>query len=80
MPDFSEIYGKPADEMTEGEFKIAVIGFLHGIDEHLKELNGRTKCIPRHEWYFKIIGIISGTGLTAFIGWLVYNLLRYIGS
>jgi len=71
MPDFEEIYGKPVDEMTDGEFKVAVLGFLHGIDKRLIELNGKTKCIPRHQTYFKIMGIVSSVVFAGVIGYLI---------
>ncbi len=74
MPDFEEIFGKAADEMTEGEFKIAVLGILHDICSQLKEINGRTKCVPRHEWFFRGILAVMGAGLIAL---LTYNIPKW---
>ncbi len=65
--DFEEMFGKPADEMTEGERWVAVFSILHAICEQIKEINGRTKCVPRHEWFFRGILIVMGTGLIALL-------------
>ncbi len=68
MSDFEEIFGKTADKMTEGEFKMAVLGTLHEISERLDNINGKVKCIPRHD---KMIW--AGTTIIPFIvGWLIY--------
>jgi len=56
MPNFEEIYQKKPNEMDEGEFKIALFGYLHGfqagldaINERLDVTNGKVKCIPELE-------------------------------
>ncbi len=66
MPDFESIYGKDPATMDEGEYKIAVFGYLHalnesmeGINKRLDETNGKVRCIPQHQMYFKLIGVIT---------------------
>lgn len=70
MPDFEEIYGKKADEMTEGEYRIAVIGLLDGICKRLDITNGKVKCIETHRVYFKLLG--------GFIGGIIFPLLVWL--
>jgi len=53
MANFEEIYQKKPDEMDDGEFKIALFGYLHGfqngldaINNRLDVTNGKVKGIP----------------------------------
>lgn len=69
--DFEKEYGKPAGKMSAAEFRMATLNQLHDINEHLDDLNGKTKCIPRHELYFKLIGIVVFLSVSAVIGVLV---------
>jgi hypothetical protein len=41
MPDFEEIYQKTPDKMDEGEYRLAVFGYLHGFKKELERINDR---------------------------------------
>ncbi len=60
MSKFEDVYGTPADEMNDGEFRIAVIGLLDGIIKRLDITNGKVKSIDAHRLYFKLMGIFIG--------------------
>lgn len=75
MSDFEIIFGKPASEMDEGEFKMAVQSSFHALFERLDNINGKTACIPRHD---KLIWV--GTGITPFLlAWLIYLTKKLFG-
>jgi len=89
MPNFEEIYGKPADEMTEGEFKMATLGILNSIVEQqtrfekaiVKRLditNGKVKCVDTHKTYFKVIAFAGGAMFIALLGILADLIVRGI--
>jgi hypothetical protein len=75
MPDFEDIYGKPADKMTEGEFRIAAIGLLDGICKRLDITNGKVKCVDAHKVYFRLIGGFTGGIVIPILVWLIIRSL-----
>ena len=72
---WEEKFGKPANEMDEGERWVAISSVLYGIEQRLDEMNGKVKLISRHD---KMIW--AGTGIIPILfGWLCYISKRLFG-
>jgi hypothetical protein len=73
--DFEKIFGKPASEMDEGEFKMAVQGAFYLLAKRLDDLNGKAKSIPwlqRLAWAATVV-------IPAIICWLIYLTKSFFG-
>jgi hypothetical protein len=73
--DFKQVYGKEFDDMSPDERQVAVMSQLYYLRSEFvtfkKGVNECLDCIPRHQTYFKIIGILSGTVAAGLIGYLI---------
>ena len=79
MTDFEQIYGKPVDKMDEGEYKVVVLGLLHGLAQRLDKMNGNVAdtmdCVSRHKTYFRIVAAISCGIIFPLMVWLIIRAL-----
>jgi len=88
MANFEEIYQKKPNEMDEGEFKVALFGYLHGFQEGIAAINnrldvtnGKVRCIPdlktsiesHNKQFGWLWGVVGTLG-----GAIVIALLKYI--
>ena len=73
--DFKQVYGKEFDDMSPDERQVAVMSQLYYLRTEFTtfktNISDRLDCIPRHQTYFKIIGIVSGVLVTGLIGYLI---------
>ncbi len=73
--DFKQVYGKEYDDMSPDERQVAVMSQLYYLRTEFVTFKGKITnqldCIPRHQTYFKIIGILSGVVVTGLIGYLI---------
>ena len=78
--DFKQVYGKEFDDMSPDERQVAVMSQLYYLRSEFvtfkKAVNECLGCIPRHQTYFKIIGILSGTVVAGLIGYLIKMAFR----
>ncbi len=73
--DFKQVFGKEFDDMSSDERQMAMMSQLYFLNQELmafkKNVTKSIDCLPRHEVYFKIIGVVSGITATGLIGYLI---------
>lgn len=73
--NFKEVYGQDFDDMSPEQRQMAMMSQLYFLRCEFgmfkKNIDEITNCIPRHQTYFKIIGVLSGVVVTGLIGYLI---------
>lgn len=79
MADLEDRFGKPWDEMDDGQFKMAVHDVLFEITIRLDKINGSildtTGSVIQHRIYFKAIWWIIGIITIGLIG-LLFDMFK----
>jgi hypothetical protein len=74
--DWELEYGKPINDMSDGEYKMAVLSKLSQITGSMKRYNETCDTVGKHTLYWRIVLFIASPVIVGTIGWIISRVLK----